>query len=85
MQEALVRAQENQESYVKAQREYHDIDDKIDAHNERIREISGVCDEISNPVGAIIEVVNSGQFSHGWQDLESDTSSISSHYVNPPT
>lgn len=40
MQKAFLRAQENQEFYMKAQREYLELDDDIEADNERIRDIS---------------------------------------------
>lgn len=82
MQQALLRAQENQQFYFNAQREYNVIDENIEADNERIREISndkveGNSDElpINAFVGAVLEMSAAGRsrFPQEWRDFHSDS------------
>lgn len=91
MQEALLRAQENQQFYLQAQKEYNEIDEIIDADTERILEISGKDEEgfdISTVpqlgiIGAILEGAVTGQRHFPQEeDLDSDLSSLSPHHVN---
>lgn len=91
MQEALLRAQENQQFYLEAQKKYNEIDEVIDADTERILEISGKDEggfDVSTVtpqlgiIGAILEGAVAGQRRFPQEeDLDSDFSSLSSHHV----